>query len=87
MTPESPRAVYEATRWTLDVDTRTITAPAYCFGADCDLLVPEEFVRSLATSLGARYTRLVGQGHGVPLNPVWESVTSQIDDWLTSTVR
>ena len=81
MTPESPKAVYEATRWTLDVDTSTITAPAYFFGADCDLLVPEEFVRSLATSLGARYTRLVGQGHGVPLNPVWESSIAGAGEW------
>jgi pimeloyl-ACP methyl ester carboxylesterase len=87
MTPESPKAVFEATRWSLDLDTSCVTAPAFVFGADRDLLVPEELVRSLATSLGARYTRLFDQGHGVPLNPIWESVTSEIDDWLTVVTR
>ena len=83
MTPESPKAVFEATRWSLDLDTSGVTAPALVFGADRDRLVPEELVRSLASSLGARYTRLPDQGHGVPLNPVWESVAAEIDDWLT----
>src|SRR6476469_11235114 len=82
MTPESPKAVFEATRWSLDLDTSGVTAPALVFGADRDLLVPEELVRSLASSLGARYRRLPDQGHGVPLNPVWESVAAEIDDWL-----
>jgi pimeloyl-ACP methyl ester carboxylesterase len=83
MTPESPKAVFEATRWGLDVDTAGVSAPALVFGADRDLLVPEELVRSLANDLGARYTRLVDQGHGVPLNPAWEGVTAEIDEWLT----
>jgi pimeloyl-ACP methyl ester carboxylesterase len=86
MSPESPKAVFEAARWTLDRDTSTITAPAHIFGADRDLLLPEEFVRSLASSLGAGYPRLFGEGDGVPLNPVWENVTSQIDEWLTSVI-
>jgi pimeloyl-ACP methyl ester carboxylesterase len=87
MSPESPRAILEATRWLLDVDTSGISAPAYVFGADRDLLVPEPFAASLAASLGAKYTKLTDQGHGVPLNPIWESVTTQINDWLTTVIH
>lgn len=87
MTPESPQAVFEATQWSLNVDTSSITAPTLVFGADRDPLVPEKLVRSLATSLDARYTRLVDQGHGIPLNHIWESVTAEIDDWLTDVTR
>ncbi|MCT9113453.1 alpha/beta hydrolase [Streptomyces mirabilis] len=85
MTPESAQAVLEATRWLVDVDTSAVSVPAYPFGADRDMLVPEGYVQSLAANLGATYTKLADQGHGVPLNPVWESVTEQIDQWLTAT--
>jgi pimeloyl-ACP methyl ester carboxylesterase len=85
--PESPRAVTEATRWTVDVDVSNITAPAYVLGAERDMVVPHEYVRSLARGMGAEYELLPGQGHGVPLNPIWESVAARISGWLDKTVK
>lgn len=38
--PESQRAVIEATRWAVELDVSTVTAPSLLFGAERDLLVP-----------------------------------------------
>lgn len=40
--------------------------------------------RSLARELSEVSITLPDQGHGVCLNPVWWSVTDQIDTWLSS---
>jgi pimeloyl-ACP methyl ester carboxylesterase len=84
--PESPVAVWEATRWTVEVDTSSITAPAYAFGAGRDMLVPHQYVESLAKAIRADYEFLPGEGHGVPLNPVWEGVADRISTWLDRTL-
>ena len=85
--PESPQAVMEATRWTVEVDVSSITAPAYLLGAERDMLVPHEYVESLAKGMGARYELLPGQGHGVPLNPIWKDVATRISGWLDKTLK
>ncbi|WP_433557411.1 alpha/beta hydrolase [Pseudonocardia xinjiangensis] len=85
--PESPRAVIEATRWTVDLDVSSITAPAYLLGAERDSIIPHEFVESLAEEMGAEYDLLPEQGHGVILNPIREEVAARISRWLDKTVR
>jgi hypothetical protein len=30
-----------------------------------------------------RFSESAGEGHGIPLNPVWQTVAIEIDDWLT----
>ncbi len=77
----------EATRWTVEVDVSSITAPAYLMGAERDMLVPHKYVESLARRMGAEYDFLPGQGHGVPLNPIWEDVATRISGWLDRTVK
>jgi hypothetical protein len=37
----------------------------------------------LAQSLDTKFTVLPGEEHGIPLNPVWQTVAVEIDDWLT----
>jgi pimeloyl-ACP methyl ester carboxylesterase len=80
--PESPQAVREAIGWLVDVDTARIGAPTLVFGAEQDMLVPVDLVRGLAAGMGAEYIELPGEGHGVPLNPVFAEVADHIDGWL-----
>jgi pimeloyl-ACP methyl ester carboxylesterase len=85
LSPESPRAVLEATRWLVELDLRTVRAPTYVFAADRDLLVPAPLVESLARELGAVCTTLPDQGHGISTDPVWESVAATMHEWLLDT--
>jgi pimeloyl-ACP methyl ester carboxylesterase len=86
---ESPQAVLEATRWTAELDVSGIEVPVLAFGAQNDQLVPAASVQSLAAAMpGASYIHLRGAGHGVPVNPGWETVMSIATSWLSlSAVR
>jgi pimeloyl-ACP methyl ester carboxylesterase len=81
--PESPRAVVEATQWTAALDISGIEVPTLIVGAENDQLIPVKTVQSLARTIpGASYIHLRGAGHGVPINPGWESVMSMVTSWL-----
>lgn len=83
MSPESPRAVLEATRWLCHVDTSSVVhTPTLMIGAEDDLLVPPDAVRALANSVEADFVELGATGHGIPLNPVWADATATILNWL-----
>ncbi|WP_031469536.1 alpha/beta hydrolase [Sciscionella sediminilitoris] len=80
--PESPRAVWEATRWTLEVDTSALQVPTFVVGAERDLLTPAPRVRELAHGIGADYAELPGAGHGVTLDPGWQALAARIETWM-----
>jgi pimeloyl-ACP methyl ester carboxylesterase len=82
LAPESPVIIEEGSRWTVNLDIGTVRAPAYVFAAERDAIKATALAQ-LARSLGARFTVLAGEGHGVPLNPVWRIVAIEIDEWLT----
>ncbi|WP_326834757.1 alpha/beta hydrolase [Amycolatopsis rhabdoformis] len=81
--PESPAAVWQATRWTAEVDVAAVQVPALVVGAEKDLLTPPDYVFSLAGELDADKILLPGVGHGVTLDPGWPRLAEQIDAWLT----
>ncbi|BBX65786.1 alpha/beta hydrolase [Mycobacterium saskatchewanense] len=81
LVPESPRAVLEATRWLCRVDTDKVRVPALVIAGGADPLIPAE-VKSLAEAIGATFLLHEGEGHGMPLNPVWSEVSAEIDEWL-----
>jgi len=84
--PESPRAVFEATRWTAELDVSGVKVPTLAVGAENDQLVPAASVQSLAAAIpSASYMHLQGAGHGVPVNPGWESVMSIATSWVSLT--
>jgi pimeloyl-ACP methyl ester carboxylesterase len=80
--PESPAAVWQATRWTAEVDVSAVRAPALVVAAEQDLLVPADYVLALASGLGAERILLRGAGHGVTLDPGWPDLASRIEEWL-----
>jgi len=80
--PESPAAVWEATRWTAIVDISTVGTPCYLMAAENDPLVPAGYVQGLAAALAARCITLPGQGHGIPLDRGWDKAAVKVDGWL-----
>lgn len=85
--PESPRAVWEATRWTVEVDVSSLRVPTLVVAAEADPLVPAEYVLAMAEGIGAESVLLPGVGHGVTLDPGWPRLAAQIESWLTRVVR
>jgi non-heme chloroperoxidase len=86
LTPESSRAVYEATRWTVSVDLAKVTAPTMVIGAGADTLTPPAAVRGLATLLGCRYVEHPDVGHSDVLLKTggWQPVATDIERWLAT---
>lgn len=82
--PESPRAVWQATRWTIDVDLQAVTAPTLVFATELDLLTPPTAVAGLAELMGARYELIPAIGHCEILLKQPESIAlaERIRQWL-----
>jgi hypothetical protein len=60
--------------------TRSDRAGVIAGGADA--LIPAQ-VDSLAKAIDATLILLEGEGHGIPVNPVWHRVTVAISEWLS----
>lgn len=86
LVPESPLAVWQATRWTVPVPSPPYAGPILVVSADADPLVPPPVTRKLVEHLRADHVALTGQGHGVTLNPIWRHVGTVVSDWLRSRV-
>jgi pimeloyl-ACP methyl ester carboxylesterase len=84
LVPESPRAVWQATRWTIDVDLRAVTAPTLVFATELDLLTPPAAVAGLAELMAARYELIPAIGHCEILLKQPESIAlaERIRQWL-----
>jgi pimeloyl-ACP methyl ester carboxylesterase len=82
LTPESPRAVWEATRWTVSVDRSKISCPVLVIGGETDILCPAEITGNLAAHYGAEYIFVPGRGHNIMLEPRWRETADQIAGWL-----
>jgi pimeloyl-ACP methyl ester carboxylesterase len=81
---ESPAAVWQATRWTAEVDVSTVRALTLAVAAEDDLLVPADYVLALADDMGAERILLPGVGHGVMLDPGWPELAARIEAWLVT---
>jgi non-heme chloroperoxidase len=82
--PESPRAVWQATRWTIDVDPQAVTAPTLVFATELDLLTPPAAVAGLAKLMDAPYELIPAIGHSEILlkRPESIAVAERIRGWL-----
>jgi pimeloyl-ACP methyl ester carboxylesterase len=82
--PESPQAVWEATRWTVPVDLAAVHARTLVLGAGEDTLTPAEHVEALATLMGARYLFFPALGHTDVLvkETGWQEVATAVEEWL-----
>jgi pimeloyl-ACP methyl ester carboxylesterase len=85
LVPESPQAVLEATRWTVNVDVHAIKAPKLLFATELDVLTPAAPEERYAKMLGARYEFVPGIGHSDILlkDPEWRQAAQRTLNWLT----
>jgi pimeloyl-ACP methyl ester carboxylesterase len=88
LAPESPQAVWEATRWTISVNLSQVTAPTMIAEGALDMLTPPSVVRPLATMMGARYVEWPGIGHADLMlkENGWLPVARDVKSWLNSRV-
>jgi len=80
--PESPKAVWEATRWTVSIDKSKMDMPKLVFGAELDRLCPFQIEEKLAKFYAADYVYVPGKGHNLLLEPKWQETAGMIRDWL-----
>jgi pimeloyl-ACP methyl ester carboxylesterase len=80
--PESPQAVWEATRWTVELALDALDVPVLVVVGARDQLTPPDVVAGLAEGIGAAFITLDGVGHGVAFDPGWPALCERIDGWL-----
>jgi pimeloyl-ACP methyl ester carboxylesterase len=82
LVPESPRRVYEATRWTIAVDAAKLVAPTLIVSGALDILTPPETGAALARLYGAAYRLEPEHGHNVLLGGGAKRIASDIATWI-----
>ncbi len=83
---ESPVAIWEATRWTLDINVRDIKAKSLVITADpkFDRITPPANIIKMAEAMGARHHTVEGIGHSemMYLDPHWRNISTMLSDFL-----
>jgi len=79
--PESPRAVAEATRFTVSVDLDGIDVPVLLLAAETDPLVAPWTTSKLGELMGVPERSFPG-GHGLPYEISWPAVADCLAQWL-----
>ncbi|HEX6443980.1 MAG TPA: alpha/beta hydrolase [Streptosporangiales bacterium] len=83
--PESPEAVYQATRWTVDLDLTPLRGSAILVvAAEADPLVTVDALTAMASDIGADRILLPAAGHGVILDPGWPDLAARVETWLVA---
>lgn len=84
--PESPTAVWEATRWTISVNLSQVVAPTMIAEGELDALTPPSAVGSLATMMNARYVEWPDIGHCDLMlkSSAYLPVAQDIQNWMTT---
>lgn len=87
--PESPQAVWEATRWTVSVNLDRIRTPTMTVAAEADTLTPPDVIRQLGTMLRSRHVEWPGMGHCDVLlkERDWLPVAQDIERWLCASTH
>jgi pimeloyl-ACP methyl ester carboxylesterase len=87
LVPESPLRVYEATRWSVSVDTDKIEAPILVVSGALDVLTPHETGASLARLYDAEYILEPDYGHNMLLGDGAERIAFHVLHWLSGLSR
>jgi len=79
---ESPLALLDGLTWDLPNWFMVRRAPVLALLGDSDAFVPVTDLWGIAAAYGAETDRMAGFGHGMPIDPRWESLARRIDAWL-----
>lgn len=83
---ESPVAIWEATRWTAEVNVRDIKAKTLVITADpkLDRITPPAEILKMAEAMGAKHHTVEGVGHSemMFLEPYWTDISTMLSEFL-----
>jgi non-heme chloroperoxidase len=82
MQPESQRAIWDMSMFSLPNLHAMARPPLLVLGAEKDVLMPAFLVQSTAQTYGVPDKIFRGMGHGVMLEKDWQHVAETIRDWL-----
>jgi non-heme chloroperoxidase len=82
MQPESQRAIWDMSMFSLPMIDRMHRPPLLVLGAEHDQLMPAFLVQSTAQTYDVPSKIFRGLGHGVMLEKDWEQVAENVRDWL-----
>jgi len=83
---ESRRVLLETMHWNPFPPVPMRGTPFQVLGAERDLLVPPDQVRSTARLMRTEAQFFPGMGHTMMLEPDWERVAEAVDGWLRKTL-
>lgn len=86
MQGESSRIVMEIGGWIPFPVLPPRDIPILVLGAEADRLIPPDQVRATARLMGTEADIIPAIGHGMMLDPAWESVAQRIEGWLMRTL-
>jgi len=82
MQPESQRAIWDMSMFSLPMIDRMHRPPLLVLGAELDHLMPAFLVQATAQTYGVPCKIFRGLGHGVMLEKDWLHVAETVRDWL-----
>ncbi len=80
--PESPAALFDGLTWDLPFWPSARLTPMLAVMGDRDAFVPKTDLWALALAYGAETAVMPGLGHGLPLDPAWQSLAWRVNAWL-----
>lgn len=83
---ESQRVLFETMGWNPFPVVYDRAIPSLVMGAEKDILIPPDQVRSTARLLGTEPVIVPDHGHAMMLEPGWEAVADRIHGWLEATL-
>jgi non-heme chloroperoxidase len=84
MQPESQRAIWDMSIFSLPMLNRMHRPPMLVLGAEHDNLMPAFLVQSTAQTYGVPSKIFKGLGHGVMLEKDWQHVADTVLEWLVA---
>lgn len=82
MQPESQRAIWDMSVFSLPMLDRMHRPPLFVLGAEHDVLMPAFLVQSTAQTYGVPDKIFRGLGHAVMLEKDWKHVAETVHNWL-----
>ncbi|MCL1825394.1 MAG: lysophospholipase [Betaproteobacteria bacterium] len=82
--PESLRAIWDMTCYSLPDTSRVYRAPMLVLGAQHDRLISPGQVQMTANAYGTHPEIFLNMGHAMMLEHGWETVAARIDEWLVA---
>jgi pimeloyl-ACP methyl ester carboxylesterase len=82
MLPDSGRAGRDMSVTGYPVDASRVRCPMLVIAAENDLFIPPQIVKRIAERYGAPLQVVAGHGHMVIVEPGWETLAADVEQWV-----